>query len=483
MPLDWNNQSDSRMAAVAVIKLPAMVPVNDPRYGGPVLLNPGGPGGSGVSLALRRAKLLQTIIDAPKTQLKEDSNNSSGLYFDVVGFDPRGVNNTTPGATCFPSAFARQIYGVAKEAQGIIQDNNSFTGVYNRIQAVSQTCSNVLSHDGEYSSDVGRFMTTPVVVEDMIEITERLAEWREKEAHILQKRSCKNSMQAALDRSKWQKGKELVQYIGFSYGTILGATLATMHPSRVKRIILDGVADSDDYYAGTWLTNLQDTDEIMTRFFEECHRVGRHKCAIYSATGAQGSQELLENVLEGLRVTPIPVTATRSLAPDLITYSDLMALIRDALYKPRELFKQLADVVSALSVGNGTLLAERKQKEYKPFCPTSECEKGGPWSNTCHSNGAGLSMEESSSALIHCTDAPDWTGTDLDFHREKWATLKNQSRWLGDYWSEITTACANMWMRPAWRFEGEKKQQVGGNTSHPILFMSNSRDPVTPLRK
>ncbi|TEY82587.1 hypothetical protein BOTCAL_0028g00080 [Botryotinia calthae] len=56
VPLDWNNSStDSRCVAVALIKLPSDVHASGPRYGGSVIINPGGPGGSGINLARNQA--------------------------------------------------------------------------------------------------------------------------------------------------------------------------------------------------------------------------------------------------------------------------------------------------------------------------------------------------------------------------------------------------------------------------------------------
>ena len=55
-----------------------------------MLLNPGGPGGSGVSIAIRLGSLIQDVID---------------LEQDVIGFDPRGIGATTPRADCFSYPF------------------------------------------------------------------------------------------------------------------------------------------------------------------------------------------------------------------------------------------------------------------------------------------------------------------------------------------------------------------------------------------
>lgn len=108
-------------------------------------------------------------------------------------------------------------------------------------------------------------MDTAPVARDIIEIFERHGEWREKEAERLLA-SSKISGAEAWDvraRTAYHPSKEMVQYWGFvrlarmalmawltecikSYGTILGATLAAMYPERIKRAVLDGVADSHD---------------------------------------------------------------------------------------------------------------------------------------------------------------------------------------------------------------------------------------------
>jgi pimeloyl-ACP methyl ester carboxylesterase len=104
VPLDWNNTDPSFVdnVAIAIMRLPAKVPVTDPRYGGPILINPGGPGGSGVDWLRGDGVAIQTLFDAA---YENDSstyvvNSSTAKYFDIVGFDPRGVSNSTPFLSC-----------------------------------------------------------------------------------------------------------------------------------------------------------------------------------------------------------------------------------------------------------------------------------------------------------------------------------------------------------------------------------------------
>jgi pimeloyl-ACP methyl ester carboxylesterase len=74
VPLDYSDP-DGGSAAIAMIRLHSGVPHDSPDYRGPILVNPGGPGGSGVDLVARRGALLSTVV---------------GPEYDVVGFDPRG---------------------------------------------------------------------------------------------------------------------------------------------------------------------------------------------------------------------------------------------------------------------------------------------------------------------------------------------------------------------------------------------------------
>jgi hypothetical protein len=248
-------------------------------------------------------------------------------------------------------------------------------------------------------------MSTPNVVEDMVAITEALGEWREAEAEKLLAGTVVDT--AVREHTRWRKGEEKLLYWGFSYGTLLGATFAAMHPERVGRLVLDGVVDADDYYAGMyyscqsllssllltnhfigeWMTNLQDTDSIVDSFFEECYAAGPDKCALYSAHGPKRIAKAFHDTFQELFKGPIPVPAHDVYGPDIVTYHDAMMILTRALYDPREGFPRLARIVHDLSKGNGTELAALKQKLRPGTCKSPVCDNK-PWSPTCYDHGS-----------------------------------------------------------------------------------------------
>jgi pimeloyl-ACP methyl ester carboxylesterase len=251
VPLDWTasaKEQKAKRAAIAITKFPAKVSVIDSRYGGAILINPGGPGGSGVGLVIKQGKSVQTVVDSGNFSTTATEN--AGLLFDIIGFDPRGINNTTPAISCFPDDGARQFWAVQSQAQGMLSDNRTFPYIFGRTQALADSCSKILGHEGD---EIGRFVSTPNVVQDMVAIIEALGEWRETKAKasVSYEKSRRND--EIIERTMWRKGEEKLLYWGFSYGTLLGATFASMHPSKVGRLVLDGVVDAMDYYSGEYL--------------------------------------------------------------------------------------------------------------------------------------------------------------------------------------------------------------------------------------
>src|SRR6266550_6896903 len=77
VPLNYSEPiSSSNSASIAMIRTLSPYPPSSENYKGPLLFNPGGPGGSGVDILLEEGQVLRTL---------------AGDAFDIVSFDPRGT--------------------------------------------------------------------------------------------------------------------------------------------------------------------------------------------------------------------------------------------------------------------------------------------------------------------------------------------------------------------------------------------------------
>lgn len=171
------------------------VPHTAKTYQGPLLVNPGGPGGSGITMAGFIASSLPKKVAA---------------QYDVIGFDPRGVGASKPAVNCAPGHFAPVRPDSLPTSPKIEQAN------LKRAQSFAKACAT------KYA-DVLPYIDTISTVKDMDAIREAL-------------------------------GAQKINYFGYSYGTYLGAVYAKLFPNRVRRLVLDSVVDP----TGVWYDgNLQ----------------------------------------------------------------------------------------------------------------------------------------------------------------------------------------------------------------------------------
>lgn len=471
-----------RKVAIAITRLPAKVPVTDPRYGGAVLINPGGPGGSGVAQALITGRNLQTIVDADIDPSTADGINTSSLYFDIIGFDPRGVNNTTPQFSCFPSLSSQRNFELQAEADGMLGSSaDSLMRNWQRTIALSQSCAEqLLLRDDDSDEAFGEHLNTLPVARDMIEITEKHAEWREKQGLLKQKEQDKvvgyDSEQKIAALTRWDRGQEKLLYWGRSYGTVLGATFAAAFPDRVSRVILDGVVDLDSYYDGDAETSvITDADAIFEKFFDYCHAAGPAGCPFHVPGGPSEIKSAYYAVENQIREKSVPVAASSTHGPELVTWTDLKTIQRISVYQPLLVFPLLAKFLAELKEGNGSSMAVFKQRNRQATCVSNECVSAGLWSKQC--TGSSISEEASSQAIL-CSDAKFLTTVSSEEFKDVWDGLVKDSRTIGDYWAGLRLGCAGWTPEAKWRLNGP----YTGNTSHPLLFVSTKLDPVTPLK-
>lgn len=181
VPLDYAKPAGPSIT-LALLKVPAR---DQGRRLGSMVVNPGGPGGSGVDYAARA----EGTFGAPLLR-----------SYDVVGFDPRGVGESTP-VQC----------GADEQLNALVEaDPDPDTAAERRrsdalIRGLGLSC---LRDTGE----LVRHVSTVEVARDL------------------------DILRAAL-------GDERLTYFGASYGTFIGATYAELFPARTGRLVLDGALD------------------------------------------------------------------------------------------------------------------------------------------------------------------------------------------------------------------------------------------------
>jgi pimeloyl-ACP methyl ester carboxylesterase len=230
VPVDWADPYSPRTSVAVARRLAA-----DPRQRiGTLIVNPGGPGGSGVDFALGAAEFFSARLRA---------------RFDIIGFDPRGVGRSTP-VTC-----AKSLVDGVPDPMITTAAGYAATVAYNRRLAAD--C---------------RARTGPV-----FDHVDTLSVVRDLDA-----------LRAAL-------GETTISFYGASYGTVLGAQYADRYPGRVRALALDSVLDHSagvDDFLGIETAAAQDSFAEFTAWCardESCAVRGRDIPALWSALMARAA--------------------------------------------------------------------------------------------------------------------------------------------------------------------------------------------------
>lgn len=470
LPLDyWNGTNLNKTISLAIAKVPAKVPVTDPRYGGPILVNPGGPGGSGVELVAVAGTLIQTLVDSPEHPDSHPAENSTAKYYDIIGFDPRGIGNTSPVAMCFDAGPVSWSWMLREMTEGILGSSDAALGrLWSMNQALGDTCNQTTEGD-----DIKQFITTASVARDMVELIERHGEWKEFEARrlISQEAAARNrktglyQLPGLPQHLAYKPGEEKLQYWGFSYGTFLGSTFASMYPSRVSRLILDGVVDTDDYIQTLWTDNLDDTEKVVQTLYTTCARAGPTLCPLAHPSSTPADIESrVADLLASLYHNPLPVPGP---TPEVISYSDVKQLIFQSLYGPIATFPTLTHLLAALARRDGSALRPLLAPAHSYSCPRD---------NTSRDTLDMLQQQVAQWSIV-CEDGAEQSFLTPASFDTYWRALDAKSPSTGAIWARFRMRCAGWRVRALHRFAGPFK----GQTAHPVLWVGNTADPVTPV--
>ncbi|HEY2832287.1 MAG TPA: alpha/beta hydrolase [Sporichthyaceae bacterium] len=243
VPLDWDKPTGQKIE-LAVSRMKATVPATARQ--GVMLVNPGGPGGSGLGLS--------TLRDVIK--------NDAGKSYDWIGFDPRGVGASKPAISCDPTITKGPRPDYVPDTH-TAKLSKTETVWLERSKKYAATC-------GKKYPDLLAHMKTTDTVRDMDYLRQAL-------------------------------GEKQINYYGFSYGTYLGEVYATMFPTHVDHMVLDGNVDP----RGVWYTSQLAQDRafqgVADHFFGW---VAKHHDTYNVGTTTAAVQANYNKVLKALEAKP-----------------------------------------------------------------------------------------------------------------------------------------------------------------------------------
>lgn len=267
VPLD-PQEPDGETISIAVAR--ARSTGSDQERVGSLVLNPGGPGGSGI-------EFLTSAAAAFPTELTD--------RFDLVSFDPRGVGESTPVRCIDDATKEEQLSGdlspdTSEELEDAIEDQEEF------LEGCQENSGELIEH-----------MSTADVAADM------------------------DLLRAAL-------GEDQLNYLGYSYGTSIGAVYATLFPENVRAMVLDGSVSPQASDEDQLLAQALGFERTLANFVAACN--ASSDCAL-----APDAQAAIDATRQQLEASPVEVeteSGTRTLGPDLFDLAVATALYDTTLW-------------------------------------------------------------------------------------------------------------------------------------------------------
>ena len=298
VPLDYS-RPDGRTIQIAVERRPASDPSE--RIGS-LVINPGGPGTSG--------------IDDMENEL---SVLTSGLLdrFDIVTFDPRGVERSAPvecaAGTATPGTPTTTTpVSTTTTVPAPLPDPVPQTAAAQRAAAAQDRAYGAACQ--RYSNGVLPFVGTVDAARD-------------------------------LDRIRAALGDQKLTFIGHSYGTLLGAVYADLYPGHVRAMVLDGAIDPALGTDQMVLDQAQGFESVLDDFFSWC--ASSSSCPWRTTADPTAA---LVSLIDRSATDPLPGGGGRRAGP-----GEFYNALLDDLYA-RSSWPSLGDALAQAAAGNGSAL-------------------------------------------------------------------------------------------------------------------------------
>ncbi|MFI1768304.1 alpha/beta hydrolase [Streptomyces sp. NPDC020800] len=354
---------------------------------GAILFNPGGPGGEG--------------LDMP-VMMKESMPKNVREQYDLIGFDPRGVGRSSP-VTC----------GLTDTEQNTEHPYKpqTFSRDVKWARTVADKCR-------ARNGDKLAYITTRNTARDM------------------------DVIRAVL-------GEKKLSYLGYSYGTYLGAVYAQMFPGRTDRFVLDSAVDPARVWRGMIQVWAEGTEPAFTRWTKWTAQ--HHTTYKLGDTPAKVKKAFWDLVARADR-DPVDFHGGK------LTGDDIRARLRPEFFSPKSAAEAVVDL--------------KKAADGRPAPHRSPAADDG--TGPRRFAAAAAAPADNSGAVfwtVVCGDTAAWSHDPEQYRRD---AIRDKAKYplYGDFGSNITP-CA-FWGKPA-----EPVTKIDNRVG--VLTVQNQWDPQTPL--
>ena len=388
-PLDWENLDGNQITLALAIHRA------DQSDGKALFFNLGGPGGAAVS----------SIV----SQVNSSLGNGLVGAFDIVALDPRGVGASTP-VRCL-SDEARD-----KQAAGTGSDKDPNAPPAQLIEQAKKDSADLAKGCQDLSGNLYKHVDTVNAAKDF-------------------------------DMVRALLGQDKFNYLGYSYGTFLGATYAGLFPTNVGHMVLDGAVDpavqGDDLAA----MQMRGFEASLRHWVEDC-QAGRN-CPL---TGdADAGMRKMKAFFDRLENSPLKTSdANRPLTRNLA-----MSAVIGLLYSTETYSILTQAMTSALNSNDGSMLLFVADL-------LNERNKDGSYA----SNSMDAIVAINSLDYSPVGNADQWT--------KGYETLKSELLVFGE---EAGFTSAGL---EGWPTSHAKRQPISAQGAPPIMVVGTTHDPATP---
>ena len=396
VPVDYA-APDGEQVRIAVSRTRAL---DADRRIGSLVFNFGGPGDDGT-------KTLRSYAEEVPLAIRK--------RFDLVSFDPRGTGKS--------------------RAVDCVDDRTA-----DRILAVDPTPDDDDALRSFYDGTMGGVDFTQACID-------RHGDWL---AHLGTRNVARD-----LDLLRATLHEDTLNFLGYSYGTVIGAVYAQQFPTRVGRMVLDGAVDFSLGVKGGVEDETAGFEYALDAFLAHC--ADDRQCPFRSGGNPRAALEKLQDRFEAGMMLPtydLDLHKTKRRAGVATFYTALLSSLYDREFG----WPDLADALDFARDGDGTLLLWIADSY-----------------NGRHDDGTYDSIGESS-GLILCADSPDPLES-FDAFAAEYHSAVEKYPFFGGFGNDVPSGCDPRLPQPS---AEEVLGDVRVSGTAPILVVGTTGDPATP---